>query len=168
MLKLKKRENETLIIPLSNQKGFSHANPRSRRYLNFKIGLHADFWHFSHTKAVIFIVFTCFYLIFCLSEFYWNFWYEVFLNPKKIHFWPKKSKNHQKIFLTSLLYGICSLWIVESEFLCDYKKHLLKIKTHSWCTLWKLFQDGSNLKHLTSKLKFIKFTFTCQLHEMDF
>jgi hypothetical protein len=33
------------------------------------------------------------------------------MDAKKHNFDQKKYKNDQKIFLTTLLYGICSLWI---------------------------------------------------------
>ncbi len=68
------------------------------RYSNLKFGWHADFCYFSHTKVENFTVFTWFYLIFCLSEFHWNFWCRVFLNHKKHISGQKSPKITKKYF----------------------------------------------------------------------
>ncbi len=99
-------KKKTPKTSLSNKKRFSCLCPR---YCYFSSCCHVRFSYFLHTNVDIFKTFTWFYLIFDLSEFWWNFWSGVSLDPRKHNSDQKITKNHQKIFLTTLLYGICSL-----------------------------------------------------------
>ncbi len=102
-------------LPFPTKKDSAAYGCLCSRYCYFSSGCHVRFSYFLHTNVDIFKTFACFYLIFDLSDFWWNFWCGVSLDPKKHNSDQKITKNHQKIFLATLLYGICSLCTISQK-----------------------------------------------------